>query len=143
MLNPMMLLTAFILFVFAPSPASRPMAQDATPAPTPAVAHKAVKPTAESQAKAKKLYDVDCSMCHGDNGNGKTDLATGMALKLADWTNPASLAGKTDDDLFAIIRNGKDKMPAEAEGRAKDDEVMNIIIYIRKMSQPPTAAPAK
>jgi len=143
MLNPMMLLTAFILFVFAPSPVLRPAAQDAAPAPVAAPAHKAVKPTAESQARAKKLYDVDCSMCHGDNGNGKTDLATGMALKLADWTNPSTLAGISDETLFATIRNGKDKMPSEAEGRAKDEDVWNIIIYIRKMSQPPTAEPGK
>ena len=37
-----------------------------------------VKPTPESQAKAKSLYQMDCAMCHGDNGNGKTDLATSM-----------------------------------------------------------------
>ena len=126
--------TLLLLPAVAPGPAATPSAgQDST----------AAAPSATMLQKAKKTYGVDCAICHGDKGNGKTDLATGMALKLADWTNPASLAGKTDDDLFAIIRNGKDKMPAEAEGRAKDDEVMNIIIYIRKMSQPPTAAPAK
>jgi mono/diheme cytochrome c family protein len=137
----MMLLTAFILFVFSPAPMPRPLAQEAAPAA--AAAKKPVKPTAESQAKAKKLYAVDCAMCHGDNGDGKTDLATGMGLKLLDWSNPSSLAGKTDDELFTIIRNGKDKMPPEAEGRAKDDEVSNLIIYIRKMSQPGADAPAK
>jgi mono/diheme cytochrome c family protein len=82
-------------------------------------------------------------MCHGDNGNGKTDLATGMGLKLADWTNPNALNGMTDENLFTAIRNGKDKMPPEAEGRAKDDDVWNLIVYIRKMSQPAADAPAK
>jgi mono/diheme cytochrome c family protein len=94
-----------------------------------------VKPTAESQAKAKKLYEVDCAMCHGDNGNGKTDLASGMQLKLTDWTNPNTLEGKQDQELFTVIRNGKDKMPPEAEGRAKNDEVWNLVIYIRSMSK--------
>ena len=143
MLNPMMLLTALIMFAFSPVPAPRPVAQDATPAPAAASAKKPVKPTAESQAKAKKLYAVDCAMCHGDNGNGKTDLASGMQLKLADWTDPNSLSKITDESLFAIIRNGKEKMPPEAEGRAKDDDVWNLIIYIRKMSQPAADAPAK
>jgi mono/diheme cytochrome c family protein len=135
MLNPTVLLTALILFVFSPTPTPRSQAQEAAPAPAAAPAKNPVKPTAESQAKAKKLYSVDCSMCHGDNGNGKTDLATGMGLKLEDWTDPASLAGKTDGDLFALIRAGKDKMPPEAEGRAKDDEVWNIIIMIRNFSK--------
>jgi hypothetical protein len=66
-------------------------------------------------------------------------------LNLADWTDPKSLASKSDKDLFAMIRNGKDKMPAEAEGRAKDDEVWALIYYLRSMAkeQPaPAAAPA-
>ena len=143
MLNPMMLLTAFIMFAFSPAPTPRPLAQDATPAPAAAPSKKPAKTTPESQAKAKKLYSIDCAMCHGDNGNGKTDLASGMQLKLADWTNPNTLNAMTDENLFTIIRNGKDKMPPEAEGRAKDDEVWNLIIYIRKMSQAPADTPAK
>ena len=143
MLNPMMLLTALILFVFSPAPMPRPLAQDATPAPAAAPSKKPVKPTAESQAKAKKLYSIDCAMCHGDNGNGKTDLASGMGLKLADWTNPNTLNAMADENLFTIIRNGKDKMPPEAEGRAKDDDVWNLIVYIRKMSQAPADTTAK
>jgi mono/diheme cytochrome c family protein len=139
MLNPMMLLTAFILFAFAPAPAPGPVAQEPAPAAAPAQAapgaKNPVKPTAESQAKAKKLYEVDCAMCHGDNGNGKTDLASGMQLKLTDWTNPNTLEGKQDQELFTVIRNGKDKMPPEAEGRAKNDEVWNLVIYIRSMSK--------
>jgi hypothetical protein len=70
-------------------------------------------------------------MCHGDNGNGKTDLATGMALTMPNWTDAKSLAGKPDQDLFDTIRKGKDKMPPEDSGRAKDDAVWNLIIYIR------------
>ena len=81
-------------------------------------------------------------MCHGDNGNGQTDLAKDMQLKLQNWTDPNALAGKTDQELFNVIRNGMDKMPPEAVGRAKDNEVWNLIIYIRKMSQSPAAAPA-
>jgi hypothetical protein len=69
-----------------------------------------------------------------------------MGVTLKDWSNPATLADKQDHDLFNIIRNGKgDKMPPEAEGRAKDDEVWNLIIYIRnlhKLSPAPAPAPA-
>jgi mono/diheme cytochrome c family protein len=122
----------------APTPAAAP-AQPAAPVKNP------VKPTAESQAKAKSLYQVDCALCHGDNGNGKTDLATSMNLTLSDWTDPKTLAGKQDWELFNIIRNGKGaNMPAEAEGRAKDVEVWNLVIYIRSFSQAlAPATPAK
>jgi mono/diheme cytochrome c family protein len=118
------------------------MSQDTTTAQAPVPAKSHAKPTPEAQVHAKKLYAVDCAVCHGDTGNGKTDLSDSMQLKLDDWTNPSSLTGKTDEDLFRIIRNGKDKMPAEAEGRAKDDDVWNMIVYIRGMSRNQPAAPA-
>jgi cytochrome c5 len=124
----------------AVNPAPAPAAAPAQPAAYP---RNPVKPTPESQAKAKEVYSIDCSMCHGDNGNGKTDLASSMSLTLSDWTDPKSLENHPDGELFNIIRNGKgDKMPPEGEGRAKDDVVWNLIIYIRSFSKGQAAAPA-
>jgi mono/diheme cytochrome c family protein len=130
-----------------PTPAVTPAV---TPAPAAAPAQAAtyprnpVRPTPESQAKAKSIYAIDCAVCHGDNGNGKTDLAQSMSLTLADWTDPKSLENHPDGELYSIIRNGKgDKMPPEAEGRAKDEVVWNLIIYIRNFSKgQSTVAPA-
>jgi mono/diheme cytochrome c family protein len=129
----------------APAPAQ---SQPASPAPAPAMAptqaitpapasypRNPIRPTAESQAKAKNLYAIDCAMCHGDNGNGKSDLATSMELTLTDWTDPKTLAGHEDGELFMVIRNGKDKMPPEAEGRASNDAIWNLVIYIRGFSK--------
>jgi mono/diheme cytochrome c family protein len=122
--------------------------QEASPAPAAAhppatTAANPVRPTAESQAKAKELYQFDCTMCHGDNGNGKTDLAKEMGLTIPDFTDPKALAGQSDGALFDLIRNGKDKMPSEAAGRANDAMVWNLIIYIRNMSRSQPLAPAK
>jgi len=128
--------------------APAPVPSTTTPTPAPALAppetvapppaapvRNPVKPTAESQAKAKTLYRMDCAMCHGDNGNGKTDLATSMELTLNDWTDSKSLAGRQDWELFNIIRVGKGKMPPESKGRATDSEVWNLVIYIRTFSK--------
>jgi mono/diheme cytochrome c family protein len=142
MLKPLLPLCAVVLFVFTPAPvttfAAGPAAQDALPAST-----NPVKPTAASQEKAKKLFSMDCAICHGDNGNGKTDLATSMQLTLADWTDPKSLASKPDQELFDAIRKGKgDKMPPEDPSRAKDADVWNLITYIRGFSKGQPSAPA-
>jgi cytochrome c len=117
-------------------------AQNAAPTPS---ARNLVKPTAESQARAKMLYRRDCAFCHGDIGDGKNT----MDVTLADWTNPSTLAGKTDSDLFATIRNGVgDKMPPEDAGRATDPEIWNLVIYVHSFSKnhapapPATPAPA-
>ena len=153
MLKSILLILTVALIVLASTPRQGRSAQQA--APTPALApmtsvepaqpmpvKNPVKPTAESQAKAKSLYQIDCAMCHGDNGNGKTNLTTDMELTLDDWTDPKTLANREDWELFNIIRNGKGKMPPEAAGRAPDTEVWNLIIYIRSLSKPQPPAPA-
>jgi mono/diheme cytochrome c family protein len=142
MLKPFLLFSAVVIFAIAPTSApsfaaGRPP-QDAAPAST-----NPVKPTAASQDKAKKLFSQDCSMCHGDNGNGKTDLAASMQLTLADWTDPKTLGSKSDQELFDVVRKGKgDKMPPEDPSRAKDAEVWGLITYIRALSKNQPAAPA-
>ena len=126
----------------APAPALAPTPEAAAPEQAPPVKMNPVKPTAESQAKAKGVYQIDCAMCHGANGNGKTDLASSMSLTLDDWTDPKTLANRQDGELFNIIRNGKgDKMPPEAAGRATDAEVWNLVIYIRSFSKGQPTAP--
>lgn len=98
-----------------------------------------VKPTAESQARAKQIYGWDCAMCHGDNGNGKGDVAAEQKLTMRDYRDATSLSKMTDGEIFYIIHDGKGQMPAEGP-RAKTDEVWNLVIYLRKMSS--TQAPA-
>ena len=170
MLKSILLFSAAVLFAFNPMPTQGGRPQEPTPAPAPAptpapapaqepapvpaqepapppalvtTASNPVKPTAESQAKAKSLYQIDCALCHGDHGNGQTDVAKSMELTMPDFTNPKSLAGLQDGQLFDIIRNGKDKMPPEAAGRANDTLVWNLIIYIRGMSKSQPLAPSK
>jgi len=112
------------------------------PAPSPVPVQAAsmvnpVKPTAESVAAAKKTYGYDCAMCHGENGDGKTDTAADMKLNMKDLRDPATLKGMTDGQIYNIIVNGKGQMPAEGE-RAKPDRVWNLVYYLRTFSEPRT-----
>jgi cytochrome c5 len=141
MLKPFLLISALVMLsAITPGSGATPPAGGAgQDAATP-------KPSAAALDKARKTYAVDCTICHGDNGNGKTDFAKDMALNLEDWTNPATLASKSDKQLFDIIRNGKDKMPSEPVGRASDNEVRAFVYYIRNFSKgqaaPTDPAPA-
>jgi mono/diheme cytochrome c family protein len=139
MLKSLLLVFATVLFGITGSSASGPAPQEATAAPASGVKNP-VRPTEKSLARAKELYGQDCAICHGETGDGKTELAKGMELTLGDWTDPKTLSDKPDGDLFSAIRNGKGKMPSEAEGRAKDSEVWNIILYIRSMGKQQAAA---
>jgi mono/diheme cytochrome c family protein len=144
MLKSFLLFSAVVLLASTPTPTLGGRPQEATPAPaSTAPAANTTKITAESQAKAKSVYQFDCALCHGDNGNGKTELAKSMVLSIPDFTDDKAMAGKTDAQLFELIRNGKDKMPPEAAGRANDVEVWNLIHYIRLMAKAQPAAPAQ
>jgi mono/diheme cytochrome c family protein len=100
-----------------------------------------VKPTLEGIERAKKVYAVDCALCHGDDGSGKSDLASSMNLKLKDFREAATLKGKTDGEIYYRIVNGEGAMPAEGN-RAKPDDVWNLVVYLRSMSDP-TVLPKK
>ncbi len=93
-----------------------------------------VKPTPESLAKGKKMYVIDCAMCHGEKGDGKGDMASDIK-NVTDFTNPDALKNRTDGELFYIIRKGKGEMPPEGD-RAKDEQVWNIVNYIRSFAKP-------
>jgi len=92
-----------------------------------------VKPTPESIAQGKKYYGYDCAMCHGENGDGKGDVARDEKLKLSDYRDPAALQDKTDGELFYIIKNGKGQMPPEGN-RLKPAELWNLVNYIRSLA---------
>jgi len=142
MFKSLLLFSAATLLAFAPSASISATPQETAPAAPAAGAKNPVKPTPEGLAKAKATYQIDCAMCHGDNGNGKTDLAQSMGLTIEDWTNPSTLANKEDQALFNQIRNGKDKMPPEDAARVKDNEVWNLVSYIRSFSKGQPAAAA-
>lgn len=90
-----------------------------------------VKPTPEGLAKAKKIYGIDCAMCHGNNGDGKGD----MEMKgVPDFTDPAALKNRTDGELFYIIEKGKGDMPPEGS-RAKDEDLWNLVNYVRSFAR--------
>lgn len=125
-----------MLLFIAPKYQQQPAAAPAVPAIPPEAMQmiNPVKPTPAGLAHAKQIYGYDCAMCHGENGNGKSDLATQMKLNLKDWADPASLKGMTDGELFYIIKNGRGQMPSET-GRAKTDDMWNMVVIVRSFAK--------
>ncbi len=98
-----------------------------------------VKSTPESIERAKKWWKLDCSMCHGDNGDGKGSLAADMKLKISDFTDPATLKDHTDGEIFYVIKNGHQDMPPEGD-RVKVQENWDLVNYVRSLSKGKTEA---
>ena len=146
MLKPFLLLCTAVVLVLVPAPRPTLAAVSSSAGSSPtgsAVQDVNTKTTPVAHERAKKLYAMDCALCHGDNGNGKTDIATSMSVTLLDWTDPKSLSDKSDPELFDVIRKGKgEKMPPEDPTRAKDDDVRALIVYIRAFSKGQSSPPA-
>jgi mono/diheme cytochrome c family protein len=133
MLKPLLVLFAFVsLSLSLQQPAATPVAST-IPADAARLVNP-IKPTAEAQVRAKKVYGYDCAMCHGPNGNGKGDLAAEMKPPLKDYTDPAALKDMSDGELFYVIKNGKGQMPSEGD-RAKTDDLWNMVVLVRSFAK--------
>jgi mono/diheme cytochrome c family protein len=134
------LLVPLALFLFVSmlwgqkdQPPAKAPAPEAKTSPDDSARVNPVKPTQESLNKGKKVYVIDCAMCHGDKGDGKGDMASDIK-NVTDFTNPDALKNRTDGDLFQTIRHGKGDMPPEGD-RAKDDEIWNLVNYVRAFAK--------
>ena len=99
-----------------------------------------VKSTPEGLAEARRAFGYDCEMCHGAQGDGKGEVVESMKLTMHDWRDPASLAGKTDGELFYIITKGKGKMMGEGD-RQPEKLRWNLVNLVRSIAA--KAAPQK
>lgn len=99
-----------------------------------AKAENPVKPTPESLARAKKWWGLDCAMCHNSNGNGQGDTAKEMKLKLVDFTDSKTLKERTDGEIYYVIKNGHNDMPAEGP-RIKTEEGWDLVNYVRSLAK--------
>jgi hypothetical protein len=52
-------------------------------------------------------------MCHGNNGDGKGEVAIDGKLKIGALNEEETFKYKTDGEQFYVIRNGHGQMPPE------------------------------
>jgi cytochrome c6 len=80
---------------------------------------------------AAGLYKGKCAACHGADGKG--DTAMGKKMGLHDLASP-EVQKMSDDELTAIIADGKDKMPSYKKS-LKPEQVKDLVGYIRSMAK--------
>jgi mono/diheme cytochrome c family protein len=112
-----------------PGPTDQATNKQPTPEAAPTKA-----PSSESIARAKKMYVLDCAMCHGSAGDGKGDLVADMKLTLKDYSTAAALTGLSDQQLFDIIKDGKGQMPGEGP-RLKPDDTWGMVYVVRSFAK--------
>jgi cytochrome c6 len=78
---------------------------------------------------AADLYKSKCQACHGADGKG--DTPAGKKLGVKDFHSP-EVAKMSDQELFAITKNGKDKMPPY-DKKLTDEQIKELIKYVRSL----------
>ena len=97
---------------------------------------------AQNQAEGKKLYLTYCSSCHGDNGKGDGPAAQSLPVKPANHTSGAVMNQLTDKFLMEIISKGgsavgKSPMMPAWGGQFKENQLRDIVAYVRSIADPP------
>lgn len=82
-------------------------------------------------AAGKALYEVNCSMCHGADGQGTGAIASYYPPQPSDLTGEA-VRGRRDGHLFWAISNGFGRMPA-FQNRLSEEERWRIVSYLRQL----------
>jgi mono/diheme cytochrome c family protein len=86
----------------------------------------AVPRFAAAQSDAQKLYDTNCTKCHGPDGSGNT--VVGKAVGAKDLGSPEAKK-MTDDEIRTQIEKGKNNMPPflGALNKAQIDSLIPIV----------------
>ena len=91
--------------------------------------------------RGKRIYRENCTPCHGESGKGDGVGAQSLPVRPADHTNSAVMTSRSDAFLRDVINNGGSAtglssfMPAW-KGILKEDEVRDLVDYIRTLAQP-------
>ncbi len=80
---------------------------------------------------AAETYVAKCQACHAADGSG--DTPAGKAMKARPFKSPDVLK-ESDADLIAIIKNGKEKMPAFL-GKITDAQITDLVACIHTLQK--------
>jgi mono/diheme cytochrome c family protein len=89
-------------------------------------------PVAKDEASNKAgmaLYNKNCASCHGKAGLGDGVKARMLKDFPGDFSG-AAFQNQTDGEHFYKTKFGKGEMP-KYEGKITDDEIWNIVNYMR------------
>lgn len=87
-----------------------------------------------------RLFRDNCTFCHAHDGSGRNWIGTFIEPKAADLARPGVVAGRSDAELRALIRNGKPgtTMPAWRHVLSPE-QIDRLLAYLRARFDP--AAP--
>ena len=84
-----------------------------------------------AQSSGADTYKAKCQMCHGADGLAATPM--GKMYAIPSFKSPA-VAKASEADLFAAIKNGKNKMPKYGD-KLTDDQIKAVLVHVRSLTK--------
>jgi disulfide bond formation protein DsbB len=136
MFVPLILFLLFTLTACGGSGAER-LPQDANSGEAQAAAEAKTPTPAGDPEAGKKIFEGTCSACHGPAGEGVEGLGK-------DMTTSEFIAGKTDDEMVAFLKVGRDPsdplnttgvaMPPKGGNPALSEaDLFDVVAYVRTL----------
>jgi len=85
--------------------------------------------------RGRAIFKDACVACHGKNGKGEGLLAQLIRIPMMDFTQSESMEKISDEDIVAMIRDGKgDYMPSWKRSLS-DNEIADVASYVRMLAR--------
>ena len=87
---------------------------------------------------AEDNYKAYCWQCHGMQGDGMGINVRDMAVQPRDHTSAKAMGGRSDEDLFKVIKEGglaieKSVLMPPWKDTFSDDEIHELVTYLVKL----------
>jgi mono/diheme cytochrome c family protein len=91
------------------------------------------KDRAASAAQGDKLYAINCSLCHGEDGRATSPMGRWMYPRAADLSSPQTQS-YSDEQLFWVVKNGIRLSGMPGFARLETDEhIWNVVDHLRTL----------
>jgi cytochrome c553 len=88
-----------------------------------------INPSPDDMIGAKKDFSDYCSVCHGEDGAGRTETARGLSPEVPDL-HAAHIQKLTDGEMFYIIKNGV-RFTGMPGWHFQDQRIWKLVALIR------------
>ncbi len=98
--------------------------------------HSSKHPVSGNPEMGKRVYDDNCTICHGADGKGKGTIAEIYDMEPADHTDASILSRMSNEKIRSIIVDGTKgaKLMPGWKDILSDKEIEDVISYIRLLS---------
>ncbi len=82
----------------------------------------------------QEIYTKYCVACHGATGEGDGPAAAALTPRPSDLTDPERMSQVSDEELLAIIAEGRGTMPGFST-QLSDEQISALLEFVRAMSE--------